>query len=147
MNNLRLRNFLQLNLGHWLSLRTSYIMSRNLMHVHKSNIILNSHSQGFYNQSINELYVYRQQNNNKTTEISYLMSKTSSILSHQLQNINNWTSFLNKSNHISYAYRINNLLVFEQSWLVNPNLRLNINTVYKRGKCICVSFSSDIKIV
>ena len=147
MNNILLRNFLQLNLGYWLTLRTSYFTAKNIIHLHKSNILFKTHKNGLYNCSFNQLYINRKKIDKKTTSISYSTNKSISTLDQRFQKIYDWTSFLNKSNHISYVYHIKNFVVFEQSWLVNSNLRLSINTVYKRGKCICVSFSSDIKIV
>nr|YP_009314098.1 Hypothetical protein ycf58 [Izziella formosana]SCW22352.1 Hypothetical protein ycf58 [Izziella formosana] len=147
MNNILLKDFLQLNLGQWLTLRTSYFPARNRIHTHRSNALLKIYRQSLYNQGLDSACIYRKNIEAQTTDVYCGINQSNISSTYYLQQINNWISFLNKANHISHVYKTNKLTVFEQSWLVNPNLRLNINTIYKQDRCVCISFSSDIKIV
>nr|YP_009312872.1 Hypothetical protein ycf58 [Helminthora furcellata]SCW21126.1 Hypothetical protein ycf58 [Helminthora furcellata]SCW23986.1 Hypothetical protein ycf58 [Helminthora furcellata] len=137
----------KLNSGKWVTLRTSYFINSNIMDIHRSTINLDnidSNIHSFHNQQI---YILRNNTDINITNVSYSLTKPKDILDIQLQSLDNWSNFNNKSNHTSFFYTIDNLELSGKSWFVNPNLRINIDRIYKNNKCICVSFSSDIKIV
>nr|YP_009313895.1 Hypothetical protein ycf58 [Hommersandiophycus borowitzkae]SCW22149.1 Hypothetical protein ycf58 [Hommersandiophycus borowitzkae] len=143
-----LSDFCNLNIGRWTTLRTSYCISSSLMYIYKSNIYINTSLHEFHNTKRKEFYIDRK--NNISTNLTYLSYKPDSsqdISNNEFQKLSSWSHFVNKANHISYSYKINNLLIYEKCFLINPNVRLHVNTVYKKNKCICVSFSSDIKKV
>ncbi len=138
--------FFKLNLGNWVTLRTSYFLHNNKMHVHKSNIFIpkyNKHTSALHQP---QLDIYRTNISQKTTQLSYWLNTNISSYTYKIDSLCNWIGFLNKASHISYMYRSKDLVIYEKSWFVNSNLRLNIDTIYKKGKCVSVSFSSDIKI-
>nr|YP_009315735.1 Hypothetical protein ycf58 [Trichogloeopsis pedicellata]SCW24393.1 Hypothetical protein ycf58 [Trichogloeopsis pedicellata] len=147
MKTLSLLDASQLHSGQWTTLRTSYLLTNKFINVYKSNIQLNPDN--LCNQldiSLQDyIYVNKEDLGSNITSISYATNKTNNALHNQEQKLYKWLGFVNKSNHIVYVYCINQLTIYEKCVFINPNLRIHINTIYKHNKCVCVSFSSDIK--
>nr|YP_009315124.1 Hypothetical protein ycf58 [Titanophycus setchellii]SCW23579.1 Hypothetical protein ycf58 [Titanophycus setchellii] len=139
--------FAKLNLGNWVTLRTSYFPYNRGMDIHKSRIKISNYHQELYFSNRLQLNICRKNNiHQKTTQLSYCINMYNHTSNVDIESLENWMFCFNKANHISYKYNKNNLLIYEKSWFVNPNLRLNIDMIYKKDKCVGVSFSSDIKI-
>nr|YP_009314714.1 Hypothetical protein ycf58 [Neoizziella asiatica]SCW23169.1 Hypothetical protein ycf58 [Neoizziella asiatica] len=139
--------FLKLNLGNWVTLRTSYFLHNYKMHVHKSKICISNYDHKISSFCQPKLDIYRSNINQNITQMSYFLVNKTFADTYKKNSLDHWMGFLNKASHISYMYNAGDLVIYEKSWFVNSNLRLNIDTIYKKGKCVCVSFSSDIKIV
>nr|YP_009313691.1 Hypothetical protein ycf58 [Helminthocladia australis]SCW21945.1 Hypothetical protein ycf58 [Helminthocladia australis] len=147
MTELLCPDFLKLNMGQWMTLRTVYLPDNTFMCVHKANInLLNNNDQIYFSKNSN-IYIKRDIINTKITNLLYALEKHPQESENTYQKLSNVFSFANKLNHMSTIYQINHLTITEKCWLVNPNLRLHISTIYKNNKCLGVSFCSAIKIV
>nr|YP_010873159.1 hypothetical protein ycf58 [Nemalion vermiculare]WGV34415.1 hypothetical protein ycf58 [Nemalion vermiculare] len=147
-----INTFLQANSGRWLTSRTVYMAQSKKIYRQQSELGVISRKVSNYKRSLRiktTSSITHDRINDKLTNISYFLGNNKSNISPEIINIQeiyNLFSFLNKRNHLSTIYQVNNLTVFDKLWLVNPNLRLNVSLIYKSNTCISIAFSSDIKI-
>ena len=147
-------NFLEMNIGKWMTQRTTYITKQDLIYLHQSEITINSNDdlsilnkeQSKDSKDIISSYSIK---NKIDKEIMYLLQD---LHQHYFKNLKHKTihilfNYMNKHNHISINTISGHLNSTEKLWLVNPNLRLGINIIKKYNQCIAITFSSDIKIV
>nr|YP_009314509.1 Hypothetical protein ycf58 [Liagoropsis maxima]SCW22763.1 Hypothetical protein ycf58 [Liagoropsis maxima] len=151
------QNFIKINHGRWMTLRTIYIPSSSSIYVHQSQVDVKPHLQNKYIVELdsldqrNQLYIIHHYENHKGTNLFHNFGHRNDLPKHihyfsEIQKLSNFRDFLNKTNYFSSKYQIRNLTINDKVWLVNPNLRLNISIVYKSNQCVCIAFGSDIKI-
>nr|SCW22966.1 Hypothetical protein ycf58 [Nemalion sp. H.1444] len=147
-----INTFLQVNSGQWLTSRTIYMPQSEEIYWQQSELRIRSSKTPKGTRNLERkirLSVIHNLVSNRCTDISYFLDHNEyNILTDNIhvQKLYNAFSFLNKKNHLSSIYQVNDLTVFDKLWLVNPNLRLNISVIHKNDVCISIAFSSDIKI-
>jgi hypothetical protein len=151
-------NFLRLSEGKWMTQRTIHKINTSKLYVHKSEVFINY--TGEYEKqaevSKNELErifpdcVIQSMTEQYGTELFI----PSNIFGPERRNIKAihdritciFDTYANQCDHISLSSSIGQLESLEKLWFVNSNLRLGISIIKKYGKCIVISFTSDIKL-
>lgn len=151
---MNISHFLDLNLGQWMTQKTTYLINKKLIYLNKSEITIK--------QDVSSLFLqHKLQNQYEKIISSYVIENNiDKDIKHIIKNINgtscqlltdqeidNILDHVNKHNHISIQNIYGNLNSIERLWLVNPNLRLGINIVKKQSQCVAITFISDIKMI
>jgi hypothetical protein len=130
-------NFLEMNLGRWITQRTIYLIKENSIQIHKSEIVVQKKTNI---GTAEEYFSYL----SKPIEFDELSQKKIKVF--HPNNIISLLKYMNAFNHLSINNTFGDLNSIEKLWLVNPNLRLGISIIKKYDKCVGISFSSDIKL-
>nr|YP_009313075.1 Hypothetical protein ycf58 [Dermonema virens]SCW21329.1 Hypothetical protein ycf58 [Dermonema virens] len=149
MTELLINDFLNINFGKWMTLRTTQCNNNQYMFVDKNKIhLMNSVHEEQY-KNVEDIYIkqFMESESIDATKVLYTSNNSSELLVSDSQQLSNIFSFSNKINHISVTFKLNSLVVTETAWLISPTVRLQVTSIYKKNKCLSVSFCSAIKIV
>lgn len=146
--------FLEMNIGKWMTQRTTYTIKQSLIYLHQSEITIKndpniSRLNNLPNIDPKNIISSYNIQNNIDKEVIYLLQD---LHQHYFKNLTDKTRnieyhHMNKSNHICIKTISGHLNSIEKLWLVNPNLRLGTSIIKKYNRCIAITFSSDIRIM
>lgn len=167
-NYIDIDNFFTMNLGNWLTQKTSYnpnlrkhttsTTTTCIIKDTKQTIFANlfdlPENNSYVKEEESQIYNVTSQNDQDNTSsiVAYLrnnLSKSDGVL-YKLDKNNNNKMIKGKFNLIDGVLKIiiihNDLIIEETIWFINQNLKLSKSIIKQNDHCILIEFTSEIKI-
>nr|YP_009293851.1 chromophore lyase [Ahnfeltia plicata]AOM65539.1 chromophore lyase [Ahnfeltia plicata]UAT97220.1 chromophore lyase [Ahnfeltia plicata]UAT97425.1 chromophore lyase [Ahnfeltia plicata] len=157
-----MRSFLNQIEGKWISQRTTYYMKNNKIDNNKAEFIIRrlknidsliQTDNQYSTQGMKKYDAYSITWNSipKQNIVYNIFSTDSDLHAGSIRKVDNqiytkYNFYLENSNSLQLNYVENNIQSTEKIHFVNPNLRISTSIIKKFGKCIAISFASEIKI-